>query len=297
VTEKLTMPKGRLRLRDDTESALIGLWQWETKPHTTLRALEENYLAVIDTASKVSRRRIKLKSAGKHTDLGLTEELIPAALETAKPLRRAQNAVARARKELSQRRERLKLKAPDKTNVVAALEHREIPSWLRSLPQAERDAVTGAERIDPVIAEAILSAPRELSGVAASHVKLMTDRRLEAQHPGEAEELADLERAIEVTERAVTVNADEIVKELGIPKQRFLELIEPVLKEVDAADAAEFVAPKPDAQPIDADAVFRQIEALPFNERSRFIDFAIDRNGEQLTGSSINGGGKEGRPA
>jgi hypothetical protein len=69
---------------------------------------------------------------------------------------------------------------------------------------------------------------------------LMKERLLETQFPGESEELADLDQAIAVTERAINVNTDEMVKEIGITKDRFSELADPVMREVDAANAAEF---------------------------------------------------------
>jgi hypothetical protein len=69
-----------------------------------------------------------------------------------RPLRQAQNAVARAKAELADRRGRLKLKQPDPANVSAAVERYEIRSWLRGLDQAQRDAlfVGGGERVSPL---------------------------------------------------------------------------------------------------------------------------------------------------
>src|SRR5262249_7635353 len=139
MAEKLEMPKGRLRVRNDLNSPIVGLWSWKTEPHTTMGALERSYLAAIDTASKVSARRNELKVTGKYTDSGVAEQLVPAALDEIKRLRKAQNAIARAKVELAARRSRLKLKQPDQTNIVAALERQEIRSWLRSLDQTQRD--------------------------------------------------------------------------------------------------------------------------------------------------------------
>src|SRR5262245_51695975 len=121
MAEKLGMPKGRLRVRDDLSSPIVGLWSWQTEPGTMMGALERSYLAAIDTASKVSAKRNELKGTGKYTDTGVAEQLVPAALDAMKPLRKAQNAIARAKAELAERRSRLKLKQPDQTNIVAAL--------------------------------------------------------------------------------------------------------------------------------------------------------------------------------
>ena len=215
----------------------------------------------------------------------MAEQLVPAALDAMKPLRKAQNAIARARAELAERRDRLRLKQADQTNVVAALERQEIRTWLRSLDQAQRDKLFlgGGERVTPAIAEAVMTAPPALSGVAPSNINLMKERALEAQFPGEIEALADMERAIEVTERAVNVNTTEILNEMGIMKEKLLELAEPVLREVDTADAAEFARTSSRANPIpNADQLCEQIKTLPYEERSRFIDVALNENFDQL---------------
>jgi hypothetical protein len=290
MREKRAVSKGRLRLYDDTESPILGFWEWNTRPGTTMAALEQSFLTVIDTAPKVSARRSELKATGKYTDAGIVEQLTSAALEQMRPLRRARNIVGRAKAELAERRAQLKLKSPDRTDIVGGMERQEIRSWLRSLSQEERDKIFngGGERVDPAIAEAVISAPSELCGVAPSNLELMKRRALEAQFPGEAEDLAELEEAIVLVERAVQVNTDEIVKEFGIPKDQVSKLAESVLREVDAADAAEMTALKlkTEKASLDANAVFQHIRDLPFDERKKFIDFAIDKNADQLIGES-----------
>jgi len=93
MAEKLEMPKGRLRVRNDLNSPIVGLWSWKTEPNTPVSALERSYLAAIDTASKVSAKRNELKGTGKYTDTGVAEQLVPAALDAMKPLRKAQQSV------------------------------------------------------------------------------------------------------------------------------------------------------------------------------------------------------------
>src|SRR5205085_2180098 len=180
--------------------------------HTLMGGLEQCYVGTIDLAPKIGARKNELKASGKYTDAGVAEQLIPEALAAVKPLRRAQNLIARAKQEVSERRARLKPKPPDRKDAAAELGRQEIRTWLRSLSQAERDRMFngGGERVDPAIAEAVLSAPPELSGVAQSNLKVMKNRLLESQFPGELDGLADLEKAIAVCERSATVNMNEI---------------------------------------------------------------------------------------
>src|SRR5205085_9015718 len=129
--------------------------------HTLMGGLEQCYVGTIDLAPKIGARKNELKASGKYTDAGVAEQLIPEALAAVKPLRRAQNLIARAKQEVSERRARLKLKPPDRKDAAAELGRQEIRTWLRSLSQAERDRMFngGGERVDPAIAEAVLSAP------------------------------------------------------------------------------------------------------------------------------------------
>src|SRR5262249_908121 len=154
-------------------------------------------------------------------------------------------------------------------------------TWLRSLSQAERDRMFngGGERLDPAIIEAVISAPAELSGVASSNLQLMQERLLKNQFPGVAQELANLEKAIDVTERAVNVNTTKILDELSMTKEKFAEIAEPVLREVDATEASAMKTSKQE-DTIDADAVAEQIKGLPYEQRSRLIDLAIDSNAD-----------------
>jgi hypothetical protein len=134
-----------------------------------------------------------------------------------------------------------------------------------------------------------MSAPPELSGVAASNLKVMKERLLDAQFPGEIEELTELEQAIAVTERAVNVNKTEMLKEVGLIAERFSQLADQALRDVDAADAAEFSAIKSGIEEatIDTHSLAERIKSLPYSERSKFIDLAINKNADEL----INGKG------
>jgi hypothetical protein len=164
---------------------------------------------------------------------------------------------------------------------------RKFAPWRRSLSQAERDRMFhgGGERADSAITEAVLSAPRELFGVSESNLNLMKDRFLKAAFSDELDDLTDLEKAIAVTERAATVNLNEIIRQVGITQQRFSELTQPVLREVDAADrAAVNSARTTKDRTIDAHAMAKHIKTLGYDERSKLIDLAIDTNGQHLIG-------------
>jgi hypothetical protein len=102
--------------------------------------------------------------------------------------------------------------------------------------------------------------------------------------------LADLEKASDVTARAATVNMNEIIREMDISEERFSELAQPVLREIDAADSAALKSMKArtEKKTIDVNTVAEQIKTLPYNERSKLIDLAIDANADHLIGTGAS---------
>ena len=85
-----------------------------------------------------------------------------------------------------------------------------------------------------------MTAPRELSGVAASQYELLRSRAIEAQHPGLSEELEEVEAAIDATERAVEANKNGLVEEIGRELRAEIErAYAPAAAEVDSAEEAE----------------------------------------------------------
>jgi hypothetical protein len=72
------------------------------------------------------------------------------------------------------------------------------------------------EALDPITAEALVTAPASLTGISQTHRQLLIDRALQAQHGDKIAELKELERAIEFAESAVKTGRDEIRMEAGV---------------------------------------------------------------------------------
>lgn len=86
-----------------------------------------------------------------------------------------------------------------------------------AMTQKQRDALTrNPDALDPIEAEALVTAPASLTGVSKMHRQQLTDRALEVQHGEKIAELKELERAIEVAESAVEVGRNEVRLESGI---------------------------------------------------------------------------------
>jgi hypothetical protein len=86
-----------------------------------------------------------------------------------------------------------------------------------AMTQKQRDALTrNPDLLDPITAEALVTAPASLTGISKMHHQQLVDRALQAQHGDKIDELKELERAIEVAESAVETGRDEIRLESGI---------------------------------------------------------------------------------
>jgi hypothetical protein len=85
------------------------------------------------------------------------------------------------------------------------------------------------EALDPITAEALVTAPASLTGISKMHRQQLIDRALQAQHGDKIAELKELERAIEAAESAVETGRDEIRLESGIfDPHKFDQLAAPI---------------------------------------------------------------------
>jgi hypothetical protein len=217
---------------DGRPNPRIRLWDFETKPGTTLAKLEAAYLKSIDAVDALADRKANSAQSGKFTPDGLTDDALQYALNAAVPVfKQGRDAIKSARAEVAARREKITLQAPDKSDIAGALLRREIRDRLAGMDVKDRDSFMSenVERMDPVVAEAILTAPAWLSGVAPSHRELLTDKALKAQHGDAIDQIRELERAIEVATSAVETGREAVRLDAGvIDAHQFDKLAAPI---------------------------------------------------------------------
>jgi len=145
---------------------------------------------------------------------------------------RGQHQIAAARREAAELRSKVKLQPTDKTDLVSAMLRAEMRDFLRSKPRAERDAYIreNAEKLDPQMALAVMEMPAELTGISIVQRDALIERALEAQHGEALKHVQELERGIELAERAVQLGREEIIKESEADPHQFNELAEPFEK-------------------------------------------------------------------
>jgi hypothetical protein len=236
---EFVMPKGRMTIRSGTSSdkrngrdnRRIRAWDFNPNPGTTLAKLESAFLGALTAVDSVIARRDDAMNSGKFTADGVAGDVLNFALNEAVPvLKRGRVAIAAAKREASELKDKLKLGAPDTSDQwKVGLMLRAIDR-VAAMSQKQRDALTrNPEALDPITAEALVTAPASLTGISKMHRQQLVDRALQAQHGEAVAELQELERAIEVAESAVEAGRDEIRLEAGVfDPHKFNQLAAPV---------------------------------------------------------------------
>src|SRR5215471_16219564 len=114
--------KGRLTIRagssEDTRNGRrntrIRPWEFNPKPGTTIAKLESAFLSALTAVDAVSFRRDEATKSGQFTADGVASDVLNFALSEAVPaLKRGRNAIAAAKREASELKEKFKLGPPD----------------------------------------------------------------------------------------------------------------------------------------------------------------------------------------
>ena len=283
---KLPKPTGNFRLHDgDQSSPIVGRWAWDAEPGTAWAKLKDARDSIAELAAGVRANRQALQSSGKYTDAGIDEQMLASVPDAAKALRKAERVAANVRNEVAKRRAGLTLKQPDPANLAAELGRQEHRTYLRGLSQKERDEITRSENLDPKLAEAILSAPIALSGVSQMHYDRLRNQAIEAQNPGVAANLTEMEEAIGTLEKTIEANRKGVFDEIGLKYRADIDkLTASVAQEVDADEQRAEAAERAAAQKANSDEIFAQAKSLPKAERYALVDTLLAVNTDEFIG-------------
>jgi hypothetical protein len=185
----------------------------------------------LNSVDAVIARRDEATKSGRFTPDGVNNDVLQFALNQAVPvLKRGRDAIASAKQEAAGLREKTKLGGPDVTDPwKVGLMLRAVDRFA-AMTQEQRNKLTiNPDKLDPIEAEALVTAPASLTGISEVHRKLLVDRALQAQHGDKIAELQTLERAIEAAESAVETGREEVRLETGVfDPHKFNELAAPV---------------------------------------------------------------------
>lgn len=190
-----------------------------------LRKVVTESLAISD---RFERRRAEVDKDGRLSPKGRTDALSDALVKTfGHELRDAKRPIAKARSKLEALRDSVRPPSSDPQDFVAALLRMEIRGQVVSLPPGQRPAfVIGAK--DRRIAEAVLDAPAELSGLSAEVFGHVQKAYLETHFGEQHAEIEALEQAVESAAAAAQLARDDMMRASGMDARQFDEKLAPV---------------------------------------------------------------------
>jgi hypothetical protein len=218
MADKFTMPKGRMTVRKNG-GRRTRLWELAGSNNPTVRRLEASYLGGLSAMDRVEARHAANKADSRFTPDGVRDDLTKFVLSDAVPaLHQGRTTIAKARAEVAERRSKLKIEGPDKTDVAAAFRRMEIRTRLNNMKPDELTAYFAryGDNLPTEIAQAVTELPAEYSGVPQSRHDLLTERALNAQHGDAIAEIKEIEQAIEAAESSVEAAREEVRLEAGI---------------------------------------------------------------------------------
>src|SRR4051812_40860576 len=199
----------------------IRMWDLESQPGSTVERLEKAYIGALSAVDLAQSIGSQLAADTRYTDQGRQDQFANHVLHQAVPeFHQGRRAISRARQELQDMRSRLQLPKPDPTDAAGAISRMEIRTWLRGLPQGERDKITRAEKLDPQIQAAIIEAPAVMTGVAESHLNVLSEKILRETHGMLIDEIAELSSAIEMAASAVEAGRDSARTDTGMTDEQ-----------------------------------------------------------------------------
>jgi hypothetical protein len=178
---------------------------------------------------------------------------------------------------VAERRSKLKIEGPDKTDVAGAFRRAEIRARLHDMKSDELTNYFAkyGDSLPAEIAQAVIELPPEYSGVPQSRHDLLTERALDAQFGTEIAEIKKIEQAIEAAESSVEAARDEVRLEVGIyDPAKFNELAAPI----EAKHAAPWLRRRTDSngaeeiRVVDLDRRVERVATPEEVERGMFYD-------------------------
>jgi hypothetical protein len=213
-------------------SRLIKRWGFDPKPNTLLAQLEQAYWVGLDSVDSLDARTLSNAANGKFTPEGVKDDALSFALNGLIPnLHKARMTIKRAKAEVAERVSKLKIEAPDKSDVAAAFRRQEIRDLMREMQDGEKREYFAKYGVDlpAEVTAAVLEMPAEFSGVPPDRHEQLRKSVLTAQYGQTIAETAELEEAISAAESAVETGRDEIRLMVGgIDKQKWDELAAPI---------------------------------------------------------------------
>jgi hypothetical protein len=225
-------------------------------------------------SEELSKHRQSVEAPGTLNAKGITEAIRGFAASKVVPeLRRQQYRLEKAEKALAERRLRLGVPAPDKTDAAGAMLRAEVRAYLRGLDPAERTALL---MINPsaLVVSAVFEAPNFLSGVSDELRAKAEQAIMENSAPEDLDRIDEEREAIGVAGMALEIAVRTIKEETGFKGDT--RAFDEWMAEASAPVEREIRAGTRKASQTDLDALLAQVKTLDKDQRFTLSDVALD---------------------
>ena len=225
---------GRQFIRGDhvegNRSRRVGWWEINTKPGTTLDKVKAVYLSSLNVADDSEAFGKQAQESGEFTDAGLKAAILGnATSKLAIQLKRNQQSLDRASRELADQRAKLAPPAPDPSDAAAAIRRWEFRQWFKGLDDRERTRYMMENRgkMPPEEAAALMEVPASRTGILEIDRNDLIDRAMRAVHGDLIDDVKALEAGIGLASAATNAARDQLAKDGGTTLAKFDELAAP----------------------------------------------------------------------
>jgi hypothetical protein len=225
-------------------------------------------------SEEVSKHRQSVEAPGTLNARGITEAIRGFAASKVVPeLRRQQYRLEKAEKALAERRLRLGVPVPDKTDTAGAMLRAEVRSYLRELEPAERTALL---MVNPsaLVVSAVFEAPNFLSGVSDELRAQAEQAIVENSAPDDLAKIEEEREAIGVAGMGLEIAVRTIQDEVGFKGDT--RAFDDWMAEASVSVEREVRAGARKASQTDLDALLAQVKTLDKDQRFALTDAALD---------------------
>jgi hypothetical protein len=206
----------------DNRGKRISLFIFDGPQDSLVARLRSAHSLGLEAVDRLRERRAALAAGGRHTELGMKQEVADDAMKDAIPkMRRARAMVEKVEAEITERAAKLTLAKPD---AEQRKDHEEIRTAMRGMTPDQRNQFLSQNRHDPVVAAAIVNGIPALSGVDQLTHSNIRAEQIQLQHGEALGEVADLKEVLSVVDKVVTLGRDELREIVGVDKKIFEEI-------------------------------------------------------------------------
>ncbi|MCK1553139.1 hypothetical protein IVB11_29895 [Bradyrhizobium sp. 177] len=177
------------------------------------------HLTVRSSAQDVAA---KLAKDNRLTPIGRKDKMHEHVSKEAHRVARAQKTFEQIKRRHVEELAAVQPKAPDKTDVAAAVARSDLRSMLRGMQMAKAAQLLIGPEADAILQAAVLELPNYASGINDEIRRIVTEQVIEREHPGALAELEQKAEAIELLGVAVHVLERTFREVAEFPNEKFL---------------------------------------------------------------------------